>query len=300
MISIIICSKKKNISANLRENIKITVGLDYEIIVIDNSNNNHSIFSAYNNGIIQSKFPFLCFVHEDVLFHTKDWGKNLVNHLSDKKTGIIGIAGAKIMTKTPASWSVSKNYKNILQRNRSNSSTSTEREPRHFQGIRQSAILLDGVFLAMRRKLFDEILFDENFISFHGYDYDISVQSIVSGYNNYVVYDILLEHFSKGTKNQQYYLNLMKIHRKWEKKLPLMCNDVSEETKSDIQQIEIKRLKKLVRRLTRAGFSTIDILTYLKTFIDILGTKKAKKELKFVRIRVFIERLFKTPKYLFK
>jgi hypothetical protein len=44
------------------------------LIVIDNSENAYSILEAYNLGIEISKGDFLCLIHDDVLFHTKNWG----------------------------------------------------------------------------------------------------------------------------------------------------------------------------------------------------------------------------------
>lgn len=104
MISIIICSKKNTITTTLQENIQETVGIDYELIIIDNSKNSYSIFEAYNKGSSLAKFPFLCFVHEDVLFHTKNWGKLAINHLKVPNTGIIGMAGSQYLLNIPSSW----------------------------------------------------------------------------------------------------------------------------------------------------------------------------------------------------
>ena len=44
MLSIIICSKFAELSSILTANIHETVGVDYEIIHIDNSQSTHSIF----------------------------------------------------------------------------------------------------------------------------------------------------------------------------------------------------------------------------------------------------------------
>lgn len=75
MISIIICSRNKNIDSELEQNILDTIGnIVYEVINIDNSTNNYSIFQAYNKGTQIAKYPYLCFMHEDILFHTADWG----------------------------------------------------------------------------------------------------------------------------------------------------------------------------------------------------------------------------------
>lgn len=76
MISIIICSRHHTLDEELRGNIKATIGNDilYEIVCIDNSNNCHSIFSAYEEGVKKAKGNYLCFMHEDIRFHSADWG----------------------------------------------------------------------------------------------------------------------------------------------------------------------------------------------------------------------------------
>lgn len=299
MISIIICSKHSDISPALKENIKNTVGIDYEIVVIDNSNGQYSIFAAYNKGFSLSKFPFLCFLHEDVLFKTENWGKVLVDHLSDKKTGIIGVAGGKIMTRIPASWwMVGPGYKNLIQHYKHNKTTRFETQ--NHSGMRQPAILLDGVFLSFRSELFDKIKFDEELTGFHGYDHDISVQSILASYNNYVVFDILLEHFSEGSMNAQYYANLIKIYKKWQNYLPLFTPDIPKEMRSGIGKIEIRMLEKLIRRMARTGFNTQEIVSDTLFFNDSLKRKGVGIDVKYLMSKIFLTRLINAPRHLFK
>ena len=98
MLSIIICSKHKVLPASFLGNIDQTVGVAYEIVCIDNSENKYSIFSAYNLGVARSQYPFLCLVHEDVYFHTENWGNKVIKHLSEPKTGIVGIAGGNLVS----------------------------------------------------------------------------------------------------------------------------------------------------------------------------------------------------------
>ena len=300
MISIIICSKHSDISPVLKENIKNTIGINYEIIVIDNSINKHSIFSAYNMGFSQSKFPYLCFVHEDVFFCTENWGKRLINHLRDIKCGIVGVAGGKLIAKVPAQWSNEKMYINVIQHRKDKKTPTLIKEPADFQELRQSVILLDGVFLSMRRDLFTKIKFDEYLTGFHGYDYDISIQSIVAGYNNYIIYDILLEHYSEGYKDFRFYKNLIEIYKKWAERLPLFTKDISEEVLVKRKIIETRRLKRLVRRMAKTGFTTQDIVSNTMFFIDNLKKEGVKIEIKYVTLRIFFTRLFNSPRYLFK
>ena len=92
MISIIICSRFQSISKKLKDNIENTVGVVHEIICIDNSKSQYDIFSAYNEGVKRSQYPLLCFMHEDILHYTNDWGKLLINHFRDLKVGLIGIS----------------------------------------------------------------------------------------------------------------------------------------------------------------------------------------------------------------
>jgi len=117
MISIIICSRKKN--NNLLENIKRTIGCEYELVVIDNSANRYSIFEAYNLGIERSKGKYLCFIHDDLFIHTNGWG-NVISRLFDDYPdyGLIGIAGSKQKSRIPSGWwDCKEEYKsvNIIQ-----------------------------------------------------------------------------------------------------------------------------------------------------------------------------------------
>ena len=67
MTSIIICSRKSEVSLELKESISSTIGVDFEIVVIDNSHNKYSIFEAYNLGAKRATNPYLCFIHEDII-----------------------------------------------------------------------------------------------------------------------------------------------------------------------------------------------------------------------------------------
>lgn len=291
MISIIICSTKPNIPISLRENIEKTVGVNYELVVIDNSSNKYSIFSAYNRGVERSLYPYLCFIHEDVLFKTTGWGEKIINHLSDKKTGIVGIAGGKIATKIPASWSTGGRILYITQHQHRKKKSLLLKEPHSFTGVRLPAVILDGVFLSMRKELFETIKFDENIDGFHGYDYDISIQSKVAGYINYVIYDTLLEHFSEGNTTKQYYINLIKIFRKWENHLPLFADDISDIQKN-AGKIEKKNLAKLIRRLARVGFDKKEIKYQAHYYATILDDKGASQCLRFLNLKILFERVF--------
>lgn len=81
MISIIICNRSERLNIDLEDNIKSTIGnVDYEIICINNEKGLYNIFQAYNTGVEKAKFPYLCFMHDDIRYHTLNWGKNVISH----------------------------------------------------------------------------------------------------------------------------------------------------------------------------------------------------------------------------
>jgi len=299
MLSIVICSKDKILSKELVDNIINTVGVDYEIIHIDNSENKYSIFSAYNLGFNKSKYPYICYVHEDVYFHSQNWGERVIAHLQVPQTGIIGLAGGDLVSRVPAAWSgFLSQSKNIIQSDRTGKEpTKIVRKPENFTQSERPVILLDGVFMCMKRELMENIHFDEKMKGFHGYDFDISIQSTVKGFVNYVIYDIELEHFSRGKTDAVYYRNLITVFKKWESYLPLYLKDITEKQLHEISIIEENNLYRLIKKMVRKGFKSYEIKSEALYYGGIIGSKNAVRVLE---LRILIIRLFNCPKYLFK
>ena len=165
MITIIICSRNSQIPSKLRDNIASSIGIEYEVVCIDNSQNKYSIFEAYNLGARQSKFPFLCFIHDDILFQTANWGINLIQHFENSEFGLIGVAGSQYKSKYLSGWGCSPKFmrvniteihsdgfKNVMY----NNPTSNKLE---------EVICIDGVFMATKKSVMDEFKFDDK--TFH-------------------------------------------------------------------------------------------------------------------------------------
>lgn len=229
MISIIICSRTHDILNELRQNIAETIGCDYELVVIDNSENRYSIFEAYNEGIRRANGEILCFMHNDVLFHSTGWGNAIINHFKeDDQIGLVGFAGTHFLPDTPMYWYSSPF---VSQRNLNNDQGCVEE---HFHedwfGERNiiEVVAVDGFCFFARKNLFGGITFDEEtYKGFHLYDMDICMQVIQLGYKVCVCRDVLAEHawseskqYSKQgaelfTENLEYFTN------KWHGSLPV-------------------------------------------------------------------------------
>lgn len=221
IISIIICSRKEVLNKDLEKNILETIGCDYELIVINNSNNIYSIFEAYNIGISRSQTSFLVFIHEDVVFHTMNWGIKLLQLFEENpQFGLIGVAGSKIKTKTPSGWwDCETHYKlvNIIQHF---DDGNIERQRMGFKSNNlEEAAVIDGVFLAYRK--LKNVGFINNFEGFHGYDLNLCFEVFLKGFKIGVTDLILIEHYSIGTINKDWLRSIIKIHDLYKYILPL-------------------------------------------------------------------------------
>lgn len=262
MISIIICSRTKTISFDLSENIKNTVGCEYELIVIDNSANYYSIFEAYNLGIERSTSSVLCFIHDDIFIHTRGWGLILQSIFSEnKKIGLVGVAGTKIKTKMPSAWwdcSEEDKVVNIIQH-----FAEREKEHWHFGFGKESiaaAVVIDGVFMAMRKD--KRIRFYTEMNGFHNYDLNISFEYKKHGYDIVVTNTILLDHFSSGVMEENWIRATYKIHQLYKKELPLFVNG-----NSVTKNHEIINAQRFINICMDYGLKKMAVLVWFRLFL---------------------------------
>lgn len=211
MVSIIISSYQPKYYFALEKNIAETVGVPYEIIKIENPGL-MGIAVAYNKGAKKARFENLLFLHEDVLFHTQNWGEKLIKHLEDPETGVVGVAGSDYVPTAPCGWYINgRSFLHLIQNDKSHS------QPQHIDNTSQnkhSAYALDGVFLAMQKSKFNNFRFDEKIGGFHAYDIDLSLR-FAKKYKNYVIGDILIEHFSEGSPDKNFTEGNILVRKKW-------------------------------------------------------------------------------------
>lgn len=221
MISIIICARQNDISKELRQNIDDTIGAECEIIVIDNSKNHYSIFSAYNKGVSLSKYPFLLFMHDDIKYHTEQWGQKLIDHFKDPEVGGVGIAGSPYLAFSTGSWwSAGAGYLYLLQSSKKGEEPELQ-DSFPANSEMEEVVILDGVWFCIRKEAFSKVRFDEEtFSGFHFYDVDTTLQVYQSGYKLLSVKDILIHHLSVGVLDQKFVENAERFHQKWKNKLP--------------------------------------------------------------------------------
>ena len=224
MISLIVCSRNQDIPQRLRENIAETIGVEYELLVIDNSKNQYSIFTAYNEGVQKAKGDILCFMHEDILYHTYGWGDTVLCHFAkDREMGMIGVVGGHYLQDAPLTWfDIYMEPEGQVIQHFQDKKTEKVVFTRMSNDSKVEVATVDGLWFCVRKDLFEKIRFDETIGLWHGYDIDIAMQVWACGRSVCVCYDILIEHFSHGDDKMGFKEALDRWHEKWRGSLPML------------------------------------------------------------------------------
>ena len=246
LISLIICARTKAISPALQANIDATIGVGYELVVIDNSANRYSIFEAYNIGVSKSTFPYLCFMHDDIEYHTQNWGQKTLGYFEDEKTGAIGMAGSPYAPAMPGSW-WGNGLVNEYILPVSDSNAGPRIKTTGTAGRFSEVVTLDGIWMCIRKSIFSKIAFDEkNYRGFHFYDVDIAIQINRLGYKLYCAFDVLISHYSVGNMNQNWIDNALVFNTKWRGDLPISCIPLTYAQKCEA---ELKTLQEFINTM---------------------------------------------------
>jgi len=180
-------------------------------------NNTTSLQKVYNKAIdfaLEENFEYLVLVHDDVILENYSQWRLEENF---KKYDIIGVAGTtEVKLQPPALWHLmgggfnGGNLRGAVAHLNQNKKFMTS-----FGEYPSRVVLLDGVFLAMKRSVFEKVRFDESCPSnWHFYDLDYTMQSHKEGFKNGVG-DIIVTHASPGlreftdefNKGQEWFLN---------------------------------------------------------------------------------------------
>jgi hypothetical protein len=238
MISIIISSINPTLLNQLSENIEKTIGVEYEIISHNNYKSNWGICKVYNHCAEKAKYENLVFCHEDILFHTQNWAEILLNYLNNEEIGLIGVAGGIYKSKFHSSWwvnliDINLQRINIIQHSK-NISHIDFINPKNEKF--SNVVAIDGVFMACRKHIWENNIFDENnFSKFHFYDLDFSFQ-ISQTHKVVVVYDILIEHFSIGSYDKDWVHFAKVFTYKWRRQLPKSNVELNSNNRKKLEQ----------------------------------------------------------------
>lgn len=232
MISIIISTYRQEYYQKIYSNIKETIGQVFEIIPIENVGK-YSISEAYNLGAQKARYSYLCFVHEDVIFQTQNWGSILIKSIeSDSKLGLIGVVGVKRLSKYSLGWFDPFLSKDLLTGHLNQGLNSWNKYRYEDFSPNKTGIDyvvgVDGLMLFAKKEIWESNNFDEKIIlGFHGYDLDFSIKIINAGYKIAVDKNIIVYHYSLGNNDKGWFDSTVLVLKKWRKFLPIKTKDLS-------------------------------------------------------------------------
>ena len=227
MISVIVCSVSQERLQRLCKNVDETIGVESEMVAVDNRQLGWPIARVYNEGARRASGRCLLFVHEDVVFHQQDWGRALIGRLASPDCGVIGFAGSKVKLDVYSGWwqnhagwdccSYIQNGVRCVQ------GDGLQADALSFEPV----VTLDGFALLVRREVWEEFPFDEEALKgFHCYDLDFTL-AVGRKYTNYVCGGIAVEHLSSGNLDGRWYEITVQLHdTKWKSLLPVKTADV--------------------------------------------------------------------------
>tara|TARA_R100001377_G_scaffold85333_1_gene71677 strand:- start:1428 stop:2108 length:681 start_codon:yes stop_codon:yes gene_type:complete len=176
---------------------------DIDLDVYFKEGNKDSLQKVYNKAIdfaIKENLDHIILCHDDIILENFDYEK-LKTHF--KKYDVLGVAGAsQINIQKPALWHLmgggfgSGNLHGAVAHLSGHQKSMTAFGPYPHQ-----ALIMDGVFLAISRKVFKKIRFDETCpAGFHFYDIAYTLDASLSGFKCGVV-DAYITHASSGLQS---------------------------------------------------------------------------------------------------
>lgn len=217
MIAIIICTATAGRQEKVKESIAGTIGLPYELIVMENADGKMGLCEAYNTAAARTSADILCFMHDDISFLTQDWGKRVMGHFeADPSLAAIGLAGSRYKSRTLSGWWSGLDdcdCCHIRQLEPDGQTPLVQLRPKQTAEGRIPVKMLDGVWMCMRRDVWAAYPFAESRLKgFHFYDMDISLR-ISAQKKIAVIYDIDIVHFSKGAFGNDWVREAIRFHR---------------------------------------------------------------------------------------
>lgn len=194
VFSVVICSidpvRFERVTANYRERLS---DVPHEIIGIHDA---RSLCEAYNRGVARARGQHLIFSHDDIAILTTDFSSRLLHALEE--SDIVGVAGTSWLTGETwgaAGWPF---IHGLVVHPAANGGFKAAAfgwgEP-----LVHGMQALDGLFLAVRRTVFEHHRFDEEtFDGFHFYDLDFSFSAYQMGMRLSVAQNITVLHESGG------------------------------------------------------------------------------------------------------
>lgn len=197
--------------------------------------------------------------------------------LSKNNCGVVGVAGSTVKSQILSGWSQSledANRFDFVQISENKSRINMFANPHHKKY--DEVILLDGVFLAVRKDVYGKNIFDESIITgYHCYDLDFCLE-ISKSHQNYIAYGLGLVHYSMGNFDRDWIKTAFKVHCKHSNYLKELSVRIPPEQRKNLEQnlLADYALSALHFAINKRDFSTSSSII-IKYFTKYLKPRNA-------------------------
>ena len=210
--SIVVCSNDDEKFNQLNENLKRVFSPAVQVIRIPDA---HSLAEGYNRGLRAADGDICIFCHDDVEFLSDNIEALISEDLEN--ADIVGVAGTTRLVGPSWITAGQPHIHGMVGHRQSNhgyvlSSYGLGRDP----DVVENITALDGLFLALRKHVADNMAFDEIvFDDFHLYDLDYTYNAYRRGYKLVVDHRIHLIHDSSGRYDHTWHKYAQRFTRKY-------------------------------------------------------------------------------------
>jgi len=302
MISIIISKYHPSLIENVTANIKNTIGVPFEIVIIENGKGEMGLCEVYNDGAQKAKYEILCFSHEDVEMQTMNWGSIVCDIFNkNKNLGLLGVAGSSYKPLSPSAWWYDNADPGLQMTNYIQSNKTRHKGEliynNPFNENLSDVVCVDGLWFCTPRNIALSLKFDNSvFKGFHCYDIDYSL-SVFQQYRVCVCFNILIRHYSEGNKNREWVYDTLKLTDKWGSVLPLHSTNFKGQSR---RQEEMFAFYCFLKQMLDLDFSLrkIFILPWSRKLISLIGVRGVMKLMTQVAWDVYLKFKFTLGKII--
>jgi hypothetical protein len=221
-IAVIFCSKKTGEEIKpFIEHLKETSEANTHVYYIHNPDG-ISLSKIYADMLESNdiKENVVIFIHDDIEFLRKGWGKEILRLFNEHQDyGIIGVAGSAQFDENGAWWNYEKKFGQVLHRSEGKSWL-TAFSPLLDKDL-QEVVVIDGLFIATHKKRVSSN-FDRTLAGFDFYDISFCLQNYFDNKCKIgVTTNIRIAHNSVGALKQTWYENRKIINDRWGDKFPI-------------------------------------------------------------------------------
>ena len=190
-----------------------------QILVYENDGVS-SLTEIYNDGLKDSIYDIVVFMHDDLIIETKCIGEKIIK-LFDKNPefGIIGIAGTTDLV-NGRWWEIKKSMVGEVYHENEGKRWLSKYSKESYSDKLKDVVCVDGLFFMVHKNRIKDT-FDQDFKGFHFYEIPFCLSNYTKGVKIGVTTKFNIVHKSVGQTNEQWEENKKQFEEKFKDVLPI-------------------------------------------------------------------------------